>query len=265
MSYITAAGKIPEDKDQVFLLTKEELKTMLNQAYCEGINRGAEARTQATEMCEYPEWEQLLPKQICLQKTGNEHEENTQHTISEKDIYEQLERDMDFRNLFYETQRILGRSINTAELRYLHYMLKVLLLPQDVIAVLICFCKDNKRNDGYCRRVSMSEIKKEAVKWANMNINSLEKAAVYIQEEASKRKRVQRIQFILNIKNRNLVPFEENRIREWISAGFDDHTIQKAYEICMLRLGKTQIQYINAILNNWAERSTYTGNDEKDK
>ena len=58
---------------------------------------------------------------------------------SERDVLQAMDTDNSFRALYGETQRLLGRNLNTEELKILLGFVRYLGLPSDVISVLVCY------------------------------------------------------------------------------------------------------------------------------
>ena len=63
----------------------------------------------------------------------------------EKDVLDAMDSDNTFRSLYGEVQRLLGRSLNTEELKILLGFVRYLGLTADVISLLVCYCKERAR------------------------------------------------------------------------------------------------------------------------
>ena len=96
---------------------------------------------------------------------------------TEQDVLSAMDTDPSFRSLYGEVQRVLGRSLNTEELKILLGFLRYLSLPGEVISVLVCYCKDRARRRGSLRNPSLRTIEKEAYAWAEAGIDPVEAAA----------------------------------------------------------------------------------------
>ena len=81
---------------------------------------------------------------------------------SEQDVLSAMDTDSSFRGLFGEIQRLMGRTLNTEELKILLGFVRYLGLGTDVVSVLICYCKDRARQKGRLRNPSLRTIEKEA-------------------------------------------------------------------------------------------------------
>ena len=93
---------------------------------------------------------------------------------TETDVLRAMDRDVDFKSLYGEVQRQLGRVLNTEELKILLGFVRYLGLPTDVISVLVCYCKERARQKGSSRNPSLRTIEKEAFAWAEQGIDTLE-------------------------------------------------------------------------------------------
>ena len=102
---------------------------------------------------------------------------------TENDVFEAMDQDFDFRILYGEVQRLLGKSLNTEELKILLGFTRYLGFTPDVISVLVNYCRDRQRQKGITRAPSLRMIEKEAYEWAEKGIDSLEEAAAYIQNQ----------------------------------------------------------------------------------
>ena len=184
---------------------------------------------------------------------------------TEKDVVTAMEDGGDFRLVYGEVQRLMGRSLNTEELKILLGFTRYLGLPADVIAVLITYCKDRARQKGGVRSPSLRSIEKEAYAWAEQGIDTLEEAAAFIQNQNMRRSRLGTLMKLLQIRGRNLTPGEEKYASQWIQWGFDDEAISMAYERTCLNTGGLSWAYMNRILTRWQTAGLLTGADVRDK
>ena len=170
---------------------------------------------------------------------------------SERDVLEADSSDMEFKALRGEVERLLGRNLNTEELKILLGFIRYLGLPADVISVLICYCKDRARQRGSLRNPSLRTIEKEAYAWAEQGIDNLEEAAAFIQAQNVRNSRMSRLQNQLQIRGRNLTAAEERYARSWLEMGFEDEVITMAYERTCLNTGSLKWPYMDKILQRW--------------
>ena len=182
-------------------------------------------------------------------------------SYSEHDVLEAMDSDGSFRGLYGEVQRLLGRSLNTEELKILLGFVRYLGLPADVISVLVCYCKDRARQRGSLRNPSLRTIEKEAYAWAERGIDTVEEAAAFIQAQNVRNSRLYRLMNILQIRGRSLTAAEERYAQSWLDMGTDEEMISMAYERTCLNTGGLNWAYMNKILQRWHEQGFHTAED----
>lgn len=177
----------------------------------------------------------------------------------ETDVLRAMDTDVDFRSLYGEVQRLLGKSLNTEELKILLGFVRYLGLPADVICVLVCYCKERARQRGNLRNPSLRTIEKEAYAWAEQGIDTMEEAVAFIQRQNEKNSRLHRLMEVLQIRGRSLTPAEERYAVSWLEMGFDEEALSCAYERTCLNTGGLSWAYMNKILLRWQEQGLLTG------
>ena len=182
-------------------------------------------------------------------------------SYSEHDVLLAGDTDASFRSLCGEVQRLLGRALNTEELKILLGFIRYLGLPTDVISVLVCYCKDRARMKGNLRSPSLRTIEKEAYAWAERGIDTLDEAAAFIQSQNVKNSRMSKLMATLQIRGRSLTPAEERYATGWLELGFDDEVIAMAYERTCLNTGSLNWAYMNKILQRWHEAGLHTAEE----
>ena len=177
---------------------------------------------------------------------------------TEKDVLSAMDTDVDFRSVYSEIQRLLGRSLNTEEMKIILGFVRYLGLPTDVICVLVCYCKDRARQRGSLRNPSLRTVEKEAYAWAEQGIDTVEEAAAFIHAQNMRKSQLGQIMKTLQIRGRNLTSGEEKYARKWLDAGFDLEVIAMAYERTCLNTGNLNWAYMNKILQRWQEAGLFT-------
>lgn len=170
---------------------------------------------------------------------------------SEKDVLEAMDSDGSFRMLYGEVQRLLGRSLNTEELKILLGFVRYLGLPEDVISVLVSYCRDRARMKGNLRNPSLRMIEKEAYRWAEMGIDTLEEAAAYIHNQNVRHSRMAHLMQLLQIRGRSLTQAETRYAQSWLDMDLPDEVITMAYERTCINTGGLNWPYMNKILSSW--------------
>ena len=181
-----------------------------------------------------------------------------QPQYTEVDVLTAMDPDMDFRSLYVEVQRLLGKHLNTEELKILLSFERYLGLAPEVISLLIHYCIDRARKMGKTRNPSLRTIEKEAYKWAENGIDTMEEAAAYVKRQQLRFSQAGRIMEILQIRGRNLTTPEARYIKQWLEQGFDEETIGMAYEKSCLNTGGLAWPYMNKILSSWHQQGLHT-------
>lgn len=185
--------------------------------------------------------------------------ERPQYT--QEDVLCAMDTDGSFRLLYGEVQRLLGRNLNTEELKILLGFVRYLGLPGEVISVLVCYCKDKMRRKGSLRNPSLRTIEKEAYAWAEQGIDTMEEAAAFIQRQNLRNSRMGRLMQLLQIRGRNLTAGEERYAQQWLDMGVSDEVIAMAYERTCLNTGGLSWAYMNKILQRWHEAGLHTADE----
>ena len=177
---------------------------------------------------------------------------------SEQDVLSAMDADKSFQALYGEIQRVLGRTLNTEELKILLGFVRYLGLPGDVICMLVCYCKERARNQGRLRSPSLRTIEKEAYAWADRGIDTMEEAAAFIQAQNVRNSQMGKLMQTLQIRGRNLTASEEKYAQSWLEAGFSMEVIALAYDRTCLNTGGLNWAYMNKILQRWKEAGLLT-------
>ena len=178
---------------------------------------------------------------------------------TETDVITAMDTDVDFRSLYGEVQRQLGRTLNTEELKILLGFVRYLGLGPEVISLLVSHCKERARRKGSSRNPSLRTIEKEAYAWAERGIDTLEEAVAFIQAEQVRTTRLGRLMELLQIRGRSLTAGEERYAQQWLDWGFDEDAISMAYERTCLNTGGLSWAYMNKILSRWKDGGLLTG------
>lgn len=200
-----------------------------------------------------------------LRQLGLWQEEKVSHiapgerpNYTEKDIVTAVDYDKEFKMLYGEIQRMLGKTLTTEELKILLGFHRYLGLPIDVIMVLVTFCRERARQRGSLRNPSLRTIEKEAYAWAEQGIDTMEEAAAYIQASNIRAGRIDNLKKTLQIYGRPLSGTEEQYARKWLDMGFEDAVISMAYDRTCVNTGHLNWSYMNKILQRWHTQGLHT-------
>mgnify|MGYP002581584486 CR=1 FL=1 len=177
---------------------------------------------------------------------------------TEQDVIRETHTSREFEAITGETQRRLGRVLSNEELKILLSIYRYLGLPGEVISILVNYCIQRQRSRGIARMPSLRSIEKEAYYWADHGIDTMEQAAVYMQNQLLRQSQLGKIKELFGISGRRLTPGEENYILTWLSWGFGEKEIGLAYEKTCLATGGLKWPYCNSILRSWHEQGFTT-------
>ena len=178
---------------------------------------------------------------------------------SEDDVRRQMELPRSgFRKLVGEVQRCLGKVLNVEELKILLSMVEYLGLTAEVVNILVHYCVERNRTRGAGRMPSMRMVEKEAYRWADAQIDSVEKAAAFMQNQNTRNARMEELCRLLGISGRRLAPPEERYLQSWLDMGFEDDAISLAYEKTCENTGGLTWKYMSRILESWNSQGLYT-------
>ena len=179
-------------------------------------------------------------------------------SYTETDVLQAMDSDRDFRGLYGELQQKLGRNLNTEELKIVLGFVRYLGLPMEVVSMLVTYCKDRAMQKGSSRNPSLRSIEKEAYKWAEMGIDTMEEAAGFIRSQNLRNSKLERLKALLQIRGRNLTAPESRYIKQWLEMGFDEEAIALAYDRTCVNTGGLSWAYMNKILLRWHESGLHT-------
>ena len=200
----------------------------------------------------------------CLKQLGLWQDQAPRHVqpetprYTEEELRKRLREDKgEFSKLIGEAQRRLGRTLSTEELKTLLAFTDYLRLPTEVVGILLSYCVERSRRRGM-RAPSMRMIEKEAYRWADENIDTLEAASFYVQNQLAMHTRVQQLRLLMQIDQRRLTQTEEQYLGTWVAMGFPNESILMAYERTCLKTGGLKWNYMNSILRSWNEKNLHT-------
>lgn len=172
---------------------------------------------------------------------------------SEKDVVSAMDGDRDFRALYGEIQRVLGRTLNTEELKIVLGFVRYLGLTCDVISLLVSYCIQRNRRRGITRNPSLRTIEKEAYAWAEQGIDTVEEAIAFMGRQNIRYSQLGQLMELLQIRGRSLTAPEEKYANRWMDAGFSKELLTEAYQRTCVNTGGMNWRYMNTILTRWQE------------
>ncbi|NLH02176.1 MAG: DnaD domain protein [Clostridiales bacterium] len=176
-----------------------------------------------------------------------------------EDIAMRSEENSEFRAIINETQRIMGHTLTSADLKKLFGIYDYLRLPAEVIFMLINHCVEETRERlGPGKLPSMHTIEKEAYVWYNREIITLERAEEYLLRKRTRSDAVSDVKRILQINGRNFTSSERKYVDNWLDMGFGLEAIALAYDKTVIKTGKLAWKYMDSILTNWHSKNLHT-------
>lgn len=208
----------------------------------------------ATESDVLRAWAYWMDRKV-MQK-GEESKPPQRRTLvsSERPDYPPAElamyiKNQDVKNLFESAQKKLGKMLSHQDMSLLFSFHDWLGLPLDVIDLLLSYCTANGHK-------GMRYIEKVALGWAEEGIDTVEKAAEYIELRKTG------FRTILQSfgQNRLPVPAEENYMKKWLKEyKLPIELIKMACERTVLQTGKASFPYADSILRQWRDAGVKDG------
>lgn len=182
-------------------------------------------------------------------------------SYSDEDVYKMMDYDPSFKRLYEEVQRLLGRTLATEEIKILLGFVRYLGFDNDLISILVNYCKARAERKGRKRRIALRTIEQEAYAWAEKGIDSVEEAAAFIQMQNLRDSQMGSLMRLMQIYGRNLTAAEERYAQSWLDMGMAEDAIAMAYERTCLNTGGLNWAYMNKILQRWHEQGLHTAEE----
>lgn len=182
---------------------------------------------------------------------------------STADINRELENSVSpFPILVQEVQRRLGKVLSTSDLKSLYTIYDFSGLPPEVILLAVSWSiEEFQRKYGPGHFPRMPQIQREAIRWKERGVDSVDAAESHLKRLTLLRERSVQILGLLDIRDRPPVAREREYITSWIDMGFPDEAIRLAYEKTVLKKQSMSWPYMNSILKNWHEKGLHTAKE----
>jgi DnaD/phage-associated family protein len=178
--------------------------------------------------------------------------------ISSAEIAEQIKTNKKISFLCQSVQRMFARPLTTTEQRCFVSLVDWAGIEVEVLLIVV----------EYCMAISKSNVKyieKTAMSWAEIGIDTHDKAEEYLKHLLSREKNQTIVKSCFGISNRNLSSNEIKYIDIWFSEyNFDIKMIEIAYDKMVDQIGKVSFPYINTILKSWFDNQIKTPEQTKD-
>lgn len=175
-----------------------------------------------------------------------------------EDIVRRSREDEKFSVILAEAKRVFARNLSSGDMKMLFGIYDYLALPTEVILELLNYCAQTAAEKGEGKRPSPRTVEKEAYRWANREILTLEQAEEYIRNQKSLREASNRVKNALGIHGRELTPTEAKYIASWLAMGFEEDALLIAYDRTVTSTGALKWPYMNKIVTSWHEKKLHT-------
>lgn len=186
------------------------------------------------------------------------NDEPPEYTAS--DITRELEnKSSPFPMLVTEVQKALGKVLSTNDLKCLYTIYDFTGLPPEVILLAVRWSIESyQQKNGPGRMPRMPQIQREAIRWKDRGVETVEGAEAYMKRQLLLRDRAVQILALLDIRERPPVPKEKEYIAAWVDMGFPDEVIRIAYENTVLKKRTLNWPYMDAILRDWHQKGLHS-------
>ena len=183
------------------------------------------------------------------------------------DITKRTDADPAFLAILTEAGRIMGKlCLSEADTKTLFGIYDHLGMPPEVLLLMLNHCAAvYERKYGTQRLPSMNAIRKEALRWDEKEIFTIEAAEKYIEWADRRASDVGRVREVLGIRARELVKTEREYINSWLDMGFSEDTIAIAYERTVTNTGALKWKYMDKIIRSWKEKNLMTPQEIEEK
>ncbi len=159
-------------------------------------------------------------------------------------------------HVYAEAERVFGRKLSGADMRMLCGVYDRLALPAEVLSELLHYCAETAA--ARHQRLSARAVEKEAYRWNDLEILTLEQAEEHIRSERARQDAVRRVLPALDIRDREPVASERRYILSWLDMGFGEEALALAYDRTVTAIHKFNWNYMDKILRDWHGKNLHT-------
>lgn len=159
---------------------------------------------------------------------------------------------------FKEIEIIIGRPLSQKEMETYINWTKNYNFSYELILYLISYCANkNKKDFRYIEKVALS--------WSDLKINTLEEAMIYTEKREKQFSNYKKILNYIGSNDMEISKPQEDLFNKWlVNYNMSIELIYKACDICFSKLSKTDLNYIDGILNNFKNSKIFTIKDLKE-
>ena len=162
-------------------------------------------------------------------------------------------------HVYAEAERVFGRKLSGADMRMLCGVYDHLALPVEVISELLHYCAENAAEKH--QRLSARAVEKEAYRWNDLEILTLEQAEEHIRAQRARADAVRRVLPALDIRDREPVASERKYILSWLEMGFGEEALALAYDRTVTAIHRFNWNYADKILRDWHGKNLHTARE----
>lgn len=165
-------------------------------------------------------------------------------TYNTTELSDMMEKRASLRILLDACQNIFGKMFNPHEINILFGMVDYLKLEDEYILILLAHCKRLEIK-------SFRQVERYAISLIDKGITTAEALDACLQEMEAAHQLEGAVRQMFGLKSRALTAKEKTAIEKWVSYGYGQDIIQRAYEITINSTGNPSIPYTNSILERW--------------
>lgn len=178
-------------------------------------------------------------------------------TLSPKDIVTVLRESRELQSLVNEAQKVLGRTISTAEQAIIINMVNYYGLKPEVVLMILEYYRNEKQKG---MSISFAYINAMAKNWSDEGISSIGEAEEKLQDIERGDRIWNEIVAITGIRHRKPTVKQREMVLGWFN-DFDITMITIAADIMKENIPEPKLSYINSILKKWKKSNIKTPAD----
>ncbi len=168
-------------------------------------------------------------------------------------VMERRAQNAEFASLLDEVSARLGRPLSPGDMETLLYLFDTAALPAAVILMVVGYAATA------AERLSMRYIEKVALDWADRGIVTMTAAEEYLCELERMGEAADRVRVICGLEKRLNTTAQQAAAERWLYRwSMEDGAVRLAYEMCLKKLSKFHVPYINRVLESWHEQGITT-------
>ncbi|MGL5150551.1 MAG: DnaD domain protein [Clostridium sp.] len=158
-------------------------------------------------------------------------------------------------DMLNDIEKILARPLSSKEMEIYLSWQSDFKFSSELILLLIEYCVSKNKTD-------FRYIEKVAIAWNDKNIKTIDQAQNYIRSTEDKWIKIRKVMTYLGLQNGEVMKAQQELMEKWLfTFNFDLEVIEKACEVCSLRLNRADFKYIDGILVNWHKNNLMTLED----